>query len=75
MRRRGERVLDHRRDLIVINATGPTRARLIKKAVDPILQEPAPPFADRVFVHAKLYTDSFAGKPIGAAQDDTAALR
>ena len=67
-------MLDHRRNPIVIDSTGSTQTRLVIKTLDPILQEPAPPFADGVLMHAEVCANSFARKPICAAQDDTAAL-
>jgi hypothetical protein len=44
------------------------------EALDTILQETPPPFADRVFMHAQFRSDDLALDAIGAAQNDPASL-
>src|SRR5262245_37926897 len=74
-RRGAQRPLDHRRNLIVVDGSRPARTSLVEQAIAAILQEAAPPLANRVFVHAELGRDRLAGGSIRTSQNDAASLR
>src|SRR5690606_13343396 len=70
-----ERALDHSRHLVVFDRTRAPRTRLVQKALDAVLQEPATPFADRVLMNPKLSRNSLARQTLRATQDYPATLR
>jgi hypothetical protein len=74
-RRGAQRPLNHRRNVIVVNASRPARTSFVEQAIAAILQEAPPPLADRAFVHAELGRDRRAGASIRTSQDDAASLR
>ena len=73
-RRRAERPLDNLGHLIVRERSRPSRPRLIRQAVDALLQEAAAPLADRVLVHADLGCHRLVRQAVCAAQDHAAAI-
>jgi hypothetical protein len=52
--RNAQRLLDHSRNLIIVNDSRPARAGLVEHAIAAIHQETAWPFANCVFVHTEL---------------------
>jgi hypothetical protein len=74
-RRRPQRPLDHRSDLIVVDGSRAARAGLVKQAITAILQKSAAPFANGVFVEAEFGSNGFAWQSIRASQDRAASLR
>lgn len=58
--------------LIVIDGSRPARSSVIEQVIITILQEPASPPANRVFMDAKLGSNRVAGQPVGTAQNDAA---
>ena len=74
-RRRGERPLDNLGHPIVRERPRPSRPRLVRQAVDALLQKAAAPLADRMLVHADLGRHRLVGQAVCAAQDHAAALR
>jgi len=62
VRRRGaQRPLDHGGNLVVVDGSRPAGASLVEQALTAILQEAAPPLANRMLVQTKLGTDRLAG--------------
>ncbi len=72
---RPQRLLDHRRNLIVVDGSRAARAGLVKQAITAILQKSATPLANRVFVEAEFGSHRLAWQAICASQDRTAPLR
>jgi hypothetical protein len=70
-----KRTLNHGSDLIVVDRACPAWPRLVQQALDALLQEPPPPFARGMFVHAQLDCDDLAGQAIATSQDDPAPFR
>jgi hypothetical protein len=73
-RRRAQRPLYHGRNLIVVDGSRPARTSLVEQAIAAILQEAATPFANRMFVQAKLGCDGLVGQSARTSQNDAAPL-
>src|SRR5215469_1056447 len=73
-RRGAQRSLYYGRNLIVVDASRPARTSLVEQAITAIIQEAAAPFANRMFVHAKLGCDRLAGQSARTSQNDAAPL-
>jgi hypothetical protein len=74
-RRRTQRALDHGSNLIVVDGSRATRASLVKQAITAILQKPATPLANGVFVEAEFGSHRLTWQSIRASQDRSASLR
>jgi hypothetical protein len=74
-RRRPQRPLDHRSNLIVVDGSRAARAGLVKQAIAAILQKSATPLANGVFVEAEFGSHRLAWQAIRASQDGAASLR
>src|SRR5215831_1764942 len=73
-RRGAQRALDHGRNLIVVDGSRSARTSLVEQPVAAILQEAAPPFANRVFVQPQLGRDGLAGQSVRTTKNDAAPL-
>jgi hypothetical protein len=73
-RRGAQRLLDHGRNLIVLDGSRPARTDLVEQAIAAILQKTTPPLANRVFMQAELGCDRLAGQSLRTSQDDAAPL-
>ena len=69
-----QRPLDHGGHLIVVDRPRPAGPGFVQQALDAILEEAAPPLADRVLMHSQFSRDDLAGHAAGASQDDPASL-
>src|SRR5262245_47515753 len=67
-----QRPLDHRRNVIVVDGSRTARTSLVEQAIAAILQEAAPPLANRVLVQAELGRDRLAWRSVRTSQDDAA---
>ena len=72
---RAQRAFAHRNHLIVIDCPGPTRTDFIHQAFDTVLQKASSPFADGMLVDAQFRCHHLARQAVGAAKNETAALR
>jgi hypothetical protein len=75
LRRRVQRSLDHLSHLRVRYRSRSTRTILVGQSLEASLHKPPPPFADRVFMHAKAFGDFLALQPFCAQQDHPATIR
>ena len=72
--RGAQRPLDHGGDLIVIDRPGPAWPGFVQQTLHAILEEAAPPLADRMLMHPQLSRDGLAGNAVGATKNDPAPL-
>ena len=67
-RRGAQRPLYHGRNLIVVDGPRPARTSLVEQAIAAILQEAAAPFANGMFMQAKLSRHGLAGQSVRTSQ-------
>jgi len=67
-RRGAQSLLDHSSNLIVVDSSRAARAGLVKQAIAPILQKPAAPLANGVFVDTEFGSHRFAGQAVCTSQ-------
>jgi hypothetical protein len=71
--RGGDRCYLH--PFVVTETAGPARAGLVAEPVEAVGEEPSPPLADLMLVHADLLGDAPQRDPIGAQQHDPRSPR
>jgi hypothetical protein len=74
-RRRPQCPLDHGSNLIVVDRSWAAWPSFIKQTIAAILQKPASPLANCVFVKPKLSSHILARQAVRTMQNDAASLR
>jgi hypothetical protein len=74
-RRRTQRPFDHGGNLIVVDGARAARAGFVKQAITAILQKPAAPLANGMFMEAEFGSHRPAWQSVRTSQDRAAPLR